>query len=134
MRYIDLMLFLHRPLMITSQCFLRVGSLSLTFGWLSLFIFLDHHPILILEFVTSFMFYRFSQSCCFKSNFQHVGLISVQSSSSPWLPKEWTRHNALAHGSPSLSFGGADGRSDQWFDGKKREYKLECTFTNVYDM
>ena len=68
------------------------------------------------------MFYLFSLSCCFKSNFQTVGLIFVQS---PGSPRSGLGTTPLLTAVQACHLeAGASG--DQWFDGHKNgEYKLE---------
>ena len=114
------MLSLHRLLMVKNN-HVFFGSLSLNFGWLNR-IFQTHHQILILDFVNSIMFYLFSLSCCFKSNFQTVGLIFVQS---PGSPRSGLGTTPLLTAVQACHLeAGTSG--DQWFDGHKNgEYKLE---------
>ena len=75
------------------------------------------------------MFYLFSLSCCFKSNFQTVGLIFVQS---PGSPRSGLGTTPLLTAVQACHLeAGASG--DQWFDGHKNgEYKLEYYIYILY--
>ena len=121
------MLSLHRLLMVKNN-HVFFGSLSLNFGWLNR-IFQTHHQILILDFVNSIIFYLFSLSCCFKSNFQTVGLIFVQS---PGSPRSGLGTTPLLTAVQACHLeAGTSG--DQWFDGHKNgEYKLEYYIYILY--